>query len=234
MAALYFDAMKVFPKNPWNEKRDRFILSKGHADLALYTVLAHRGYITRTQIDSFITDGSALAGHPEGRRLPGVEATTGSLGHGLSVGVGMALAASIQNEHHRVFVLISDGECNEGEVWEAAMVAAHHKLDHLTVIIDYNHIQAFGRTHDVIELEPLNDKWKSFGWEVVSLDGHDIAKLTKALAKPSRPRAKPLVIIANTVMGKGVSFMEDLLDWHYLELTENKFKKAMEDLSNPR
>jgi len=230
LAALYFNVMDVYPSQPWHPKRDRFILSKGHAALALYTVLAHRGFFPLRRLQTFIKDGSLLVGHPEGRTLPGVEATTGSLGHGLSVSAGMALAAKRRGSRNRIFVLLSDGECDEGEVWEAALFAAHHKLDNLTVILDYNKLQALGNTNVVLELEPFASKWQSFGFSVRQHGGHDMATLTKTLSRVPFTKNKPSVLIAQTTMGKGVSFMEDKLAWHYLEPTKEHLERAQGEL----
>lgn len=230
LVGLYFEVLKINPKQPWWPHRDRFILSKGHAALALYTVLAYRGFFSKKLLPNFIQDGSPLTGHPEGRLLPGIEATTGSLGHGLSVGVGMALAAKRLGQNYRVFVLLSDGECDEGEVWQAALFAAHHKLDNITVIIDYNKLQAFGRTKEVLELEPLVEKWRSFNWATREVDGHNLQTLTTTLAKVPFGRGRPSVVIAHTKMGKGVSFMEDKLDWHYLPPSAEQLKQAIEEL----
>lgn len=230
LAVLYFTVMRVYPKQPWHSNRDRFVLSKGHAALALYTVLAHRGFFSLKLLQTFLKDGSLLVGHPEGRTLPGVEATTGSLGHGLSVAAGMALAAKRSGKRNRVFVLLSDGECDEGEVWEAALFAAHHKLDNLTVIIDYNKLQALGNTSAVLELEPFASKWESFGFSVRQHDGHNLAMLTKTLSQVPFRRGKPSVLIARTTMGKGITFMEDQLAWHYLEPTKEHLDRAQEEL----
>lgn len=230
LAALYFNVMRVYPRQPWHSNRDRFVLSKGHAALALYTVLAHRGFFPLKMLQAFLKDGSLLVGHPEGRTLAGVEATTGSLGHGLSVAAGMAFAAKRSGRRNRVFVLLSDGECDEGEVWEAALFAAHHKLDNLTVIIDYNKLQALGNTSAVLELEPFANKWESFGYSVRQHSGHNFAALTKTLSRVPFVKGKPSVLIAQTTMGKGVSFMEDQLAWHYLEPTDEHLKAALEEL----
>lgn len=230
LAALYFNVMRVYPSRPWHSNRDRFVLSKGHAALALYAVLAHRGFFSAKRLQTFLKDGSLLVGHPESRTLPGVEATTGSLGHGLSVAAGMALAAKRSGRRNRVFVLLSDGECDEGEVWEAALFAAHHKLDNLTVIVDYNKLQAFGTTNTVLELEPFVSKWESFGWSVREHSGHNFAALTKTFSLVPFTKGKPSALIAQTTMGKGVSFMEDQLAWHYLEPTKEHLDRAQKEL----
>lgn len=209
LTVLYEGVLKTSPDDP---DRDRFILSKGHAAAALYATLAWKGIIDRDQLLTYGKKGSLLEEHPS-PKLPGVEAATGSLGHGLPIGNGMALAARIRHQNYRVFVLMSDGECNEGSVWEAAMFAARHGLDHLTAIVDFNKWQATGRSREVLQLDPLAEKWESFGWAVTELDGHDHQKLHEALTQ--KTPGKPHMIVAHTVKGKGVSFMEDDNNWHY-------------------
>ena len=230
LAVLYFQVMKLWPKNPWAVNRDRFILSKGHAALALYIVLAYRSFFSKKLLPSFVQDGSLLVGHPEGRTLPGVEATTGSLGHGLSVGVGMALAGKLLKKNYRVFVLLSDAECDEGEVWEAAMFAAQHRLDNLVAIVDYNKLQAFGNTEEVLDLKPLKAKWQSFRWAVKEIDGHNMKELERTFKKTPFNKGRPSMVIAHTKMGKGVSFMEDQLAWHYLDPTDEHLENALREL----
>ena len=212
VAALYGKVLNIGPSNLKSATRDRFILSKGHAATALYGALKYKGILNREQIDTYCTQGSLLEEHPS-PKLDGVEAATGSLGHGLPIGNGIALASKILNQEFKVFVLMSDGECNEGSVWEAAMFASANSLGNLTAIVDYNKWQATGRSQDVLRLEPLADRWRTFGWHVEELDGHDHAEVLAALMGSSG--SKPKVIIAHTVKGKGVSFMEDDNNWHY-------------------
>lgn len=223
LVALYFSAMKI--DGPDDPNRDRFIMSKGHGCSALYAVLAEKQFFPEKELEKFYLD-DGIPGHGTLNCLPGVEASTGSLGHGLSLGAGMALAAKMDKLSHRTFVLVGDGECDEGSVWEAAMFAGHMKLDNLVVIVDYNKLQSFGYTKEVLDLEPFVEKWRSFGWEAIEVDGHSIDELSKALEK----RDKPLAIIAHTVKGKGVSFMENKLEWHYKSPTEEQEKQALEEL----
>ena len=227
LTVLYEYVLKLDPIQPQSPDRDRFILSKGHAAPALYATLAWKSIIDRDQLLTYGLKGSLLEEHPS-PKLVGVEAATGSLGHGLPIANGMALAARIQNQTYRVFVLMSDGECNEGSVWEAAMFAARHGLDQLTAIVDFNKWQATGRSCEVLQLEPLVEKWASFGWSVTELDGHDHQSLLASLTKPSI--GKPHVIIAHTIKGKGVSFMEDDNNWHYRVPTEQEVLSAKLEL----
>lgn len=230
LTVLYFNVMNLIPRKPWHPDRDRFVLSKGHAALALYVVLAYREFFSKKLLATFLKDGSLLVGHPEGKTLPGVEATTGSLGHGLPVAAGMALAGKLRKKPYRVFTLLSDGECDEGEVWEAALFASQHRLDNLVAIVDYNKLQAFGLTKDVLNLEPFKQKWQSFNWTVRELDGHSFGELKKTLRHVPLASGKPTALIAHTKMGKGVSFMEDQLAWHYLDPTEEHLEDALREL----
>jgi transketolase len=208
------------------EKRDPFILSKGHAALALYSALYLKKFLSRQELETFCRDGSRLGVHPE-RGLPGVDFSTGSLGMGLSVGAGLALSARLRDSGRNTYVLLSDAECNEGSTWEAVMFAAHHGLSNLTAIVDDNGMQAMGPARDVLNLQPLGDRWKAFGWETQTVDGHDEAALEAALRAPSsRPRA----VIARTTPGKGVSFMEGKLEWHYLPINEQQAAQALKEL----
>ncbi len=213
LVAAYWNILQIDPKAAQAEDRDRFILSKGHAAAALYATLAERGFFPKDWLESFGRPGAALAEQPAPNCAPGVELATGSLGHGLPVGVGMALAARLKKQSHRVMVVMSDGECNEGTVWEAAMFAAGQKLGNLTVAVDYNKWQATGRSDEVMALPSLVDKWTSFGWNACEVDGHDIDAVTKAMQATAGD--KPTAIVAHTVKGKGVSFMEDDNNWHY-------------------
>jgi len=219
LAVLYFVRMKHDPSNPEWEGRDRLVLSKGHAAPGLYAVLAEAGYIPEKELDSLRKLGSLLQGHPE-KDIPGVDASTGSLGQGLSNAVGMALAAKIDGAPHKVYAVIGDGELDEGQVWEAALTAAHHGLDNLVAIIDRNQFQLTGPTEEVKAIEPLGEKWRSFGWEVAEADGNDPSSILDALDVSDLTSGKPSVIIAHTTKGKGVSFMEG-----------NKFSKAVPDAS---
>jgi transketolase len=214
LAVLYGEVLKIDPARPGWEERDRFLLSKGHAAAALYAVLADRGFFPIEWLESFCANGSRLPGHVTAS-VPGVELSTGSLGHGLGVATGMALAGKRGGESYRVFALLSDGECDEGSNWEAALFAPHHRLDNLTVIIDYNKIQSLGAVKEVIDLEPLAAKWRAFGWAVRAIDGHDLAEVRLALRSLPLQQNKPSCIVAHTVKGKGVSFMENQLLWHY-------------------
>jgi transketolase len=234
LAALYWDFLRIDPKKADSTDRDRFILSKGHAAPALYVTLCERGFFPRKLLDEYGNDGAALAEQPAPHCAPGVEWATGSLGHGLSVGVGMALSARIQKRNYRTVVLLSDGECNEGSVWEAAMFAAAQKLGSLTVLVDYNKWQATGRSEEVMALAPLRDKWEAFGWESYEVDGHDFAEIRTALACAELPdRTKPLAIVAHTIKGRGVSFMEDDNNWHYRIPNAEELAAARKELGCP-
>jgi transketolase len=232
LTVLYFKILKIDPKNPSIESRDRFILSKGHAASALYATLAQRGFFPDKVLDTYCLDGGMLPGHATKGYVPGVEISTGSLGHGLSVGAGMALAGKADKKKYRVFVLISDGECDEGTVWEAALFAHHHKLDNLIGIIDYNKLQAFGKTKDVLDLEPLKEKWTSFGWQVKEIDGHNFNQIEKVLSKTPFKKNKPSIVIAHTIKGKGISFMESKLEWHYKSPSEKEYISALKELNS--
>ncbi len=199
LVAAYWNVLRIDPAHPEDPNRDRFILSKGHAASALYAVLAERGFFPRAWLDTFAQHGAPLAEQPAPHCAPGVELATGSLGHGLPVGVGMALAARIQKRDYRVVVCLSDGECNEGTVWEAALFAPAHRLNHLAVIIDYNKWQATGRSNEVMSLPSLREKWAAFGWNAIELDGHDLSTLTTALQSVPSPSGKPTALIANTI-----------------------------------
>ena len=230
LVAAYWHILRIDPKNPRDPKRDRFILSKGHAASALYAVLAVRGFFSEELLDHFAEEGSPLAEQPAPDCAPGVELATGSLGHGLPVGVGLALGARIQKNGSRVFVAMSDGECNEGSVWEAALFAPAQKLDALTVIVDFNKWQATGRSREVMSLDPLREKWAAFGWRAVEVDGHDLDAVTSALKQADDGSGKPLAIVAHTVKGKGVSFMEDDNNWHYRVPTAEEVAAAHKEL----
>ena len=233
LVCLYWRVLKLDPRNARDEGRDRFILSKGHAAPVLFQVLAERGFFSVEDLEGYGQDGSIFGEHPPAPKyLPGIEAATGSLGHGLPMGLGMALAARIRGATYRTYVILSDGECNEGSVWEAALMAAAQKVSSLTVFIDYNKWQATGRSNEVLGLAPLAAKWAAFGWSVQEIDGHDFAAIEAAVAK-SDELGRPKVIIANTVKGKGVSFMEDDNNWHYRIPSAEEVRKAAADLHIP-
>jgi transketolase len=225
---LYNRILRVSPETFGNPNRDRYIQSKGHAVEALYTVLADRGFFPTSDLETVGHYQSRYVGHPT-RHIPGIEMNTGALGHGLPICVGMAIAGKMDNAPYRVFTLLGDGELAEGSNWEAAMAGAHYKLDNLTAIIDRNTLQISGRTRDVMNSEPLPDKWRAFGWAVKIVNGHDYAELTGALEKPAEA-GKPTCVIANTVKGRGVSFMEDVAKWHHGVPGEAELKQAMADL----
>ena len=229
MAVLYGKILRIAADAPSAPNRDRVILSKGHAAAGYYAVLAECGFFPIDWLDSFYVNGARLAGHAT-HGIPGIEVSSGALGHGLSMAAGMALAGKRDQASHRVFAVLSDGECDEGSTWEAAMFSAHHHLSNLIAIVDYNKIQALGHTRDVLELEPFADKWKAFGWAVAEVDGHDIDALEAALATlPFEPN-KPSCLIAHTVKGKGVSFMEDDVLWHYRNPQDDEYENAMQEL----
>jgi transketolase len=230
LVALYWGTLSIRPENHSAPDRDRFILSKGHAAAALFATLAFKGFFPKSLLTTYAIAKSCLEQHPGPGCAPGVEAATGSLGHGLSLGIGMALAGRIQDLSYRVFALLSDGECNEGSVWEAAMFAAGQRLDNVVTIIDFNKWQATGRSCEIMALEPLGDKWRSFGWSVFDVDGHDMTALLDVVKRCPDGSGKPVAVVANTVKGKGVSFMEDDNNWHYRIPTEYEVLRAKEEL----
>ncbi|NBR27527.1 MAG: transketolase [Betaproteobacteria bacterium] len=233
LRVLYDSTLHIDPAKPLLPERDRFILSKGHGCLALYVLLADKGFFPAEELRTFCRFDSMLGGHPE-PCVPGVEISTGSLGHGLPVAVGMALHAKFVRSPHRVFVVLGDGECNEGSVWEAAMAASKHRLDNLVALVDFNKHQSYGSTREVLDLEPFADKWRSFGFAVREADGHDVAALEKTLTDLPGEQGKPTVIICHTVKGKGISFTENNLKWHHKSgLKENEMRDllaALEDV----
>jgi len=226
VAAYWGGGLAIDPKRPHDPGRDRIILSKGHAATSLYTTLAYRGYFPAEVVDTYMEPGGHLAEQPSPGCAPGVEWATGSLGHGLSVGLGMALAGRIQGRGYRVCVVLSDGECNEGSVWEAALMAPAHRLDNVVVIVDYNKWQATGRSNEVLALQPLRDKWEAFGWSASDVDGHDLGALVKALRNVPDGSGKPVALVAHTVKGKGIPFMEDDNNWHYRSPDANEVRTA--------
>lgn len=226
LAVLYTRVLRIDPRDPGDPGRDRFILSKGHAAAILYAALAERGYFPLQDLGGYCRDGSALTGHVS-HGVCGVEVSTGSLGHGLSLAIGMAIAAARDRRDCRVWCLLSDGECDEGSIWEGVLFAPHHKIDNLVAIVDYNKIQSFGRVSDVLELDPLAEKWRAFGWHAIELDGHDCDALEQACAAVPAMPGRPTVIIAHTVKGRGVSFMENKLEWHYKSPSDEQLEQAL-------
>lgn len=225
--ASIYETIRV--EHPGAPDRDRFVLSKGHAALALYAVLHLRGVISHKQLETYHGNDSLLGVHPE-HELVGIDFSSGSLGQGLSMGAGAALAAKIQSSQRRVFAVISDAECNEGSIWEAAMFAAHRKLGNLVAIIDLNGQQALGYTHEVCAIPNMAERWRAFGWDVQEVDGHDVAALSAALTRCEADQERPHIIVARTTFGKGVSFMEQQIKWHYLPLTDEDFTQAMKEV----
>ncbi|MET0422626.1 MAG: transketolase [Actinoplanes sp.] len=231
LAALYSGILQVDPAHPDKPDRDRLIMSKGHAGAALYAVLAERGFFDTALLAEHYRNGSFLSGHVSHVGVPGVELSTGSLGHGLSVGAGLAWRARQTGQQWRTFVLLGDGECDEGSVWEAAMFAAHHRLSNLVVVVDYNKLQSMGTTEETVALEPFAAKWDAFGWDVVEADGHDHDVLNTALDVPrGAGRARPRCVLAHTVKGKGVSFMENQVLWHYRPPSDDELVTAMAEV----
>lgn len=230
LTALYFKVMRHGTPFTCDPARDRFILSKGHAAPALYATLAEAGYIKAEELSTLRQLNSRLQGHTDCNTIPGIEMSAGALGQGLSFAVGMALAAKIDHLDYKTYVLLGDGECDEGQVWEAAMAAAHFKADNLIAIVDKNGIQLDGWTKDIMNLEPFGDKWRGFGWQVIEVDGHDLAALIQALEKAKKVAGKPVVIIAHTVKGKGVSFMENNADFHGKAPTAEQLQIALKEL----
>ncbi|MFC4600720.1 transketolase [Cohnella hongkongensis] len=230
LTALYYRIMKIDPQRPKWEERDRFIASKGHSVESLWCILADLGFFPKEELKTFSQFGTRLIGHPN-NKVPGIEMNTGALGHGLAISVGMALAAKREGKSYRVFCLMGDGEQAEGSVWEAAMAGAHYKLDNLIGIIDRNRLQISGSTEDVMGLEPLEEKWSAFGWQVVSIDGNDIDELVKTFEAVPAAVGKPTLVMANTVKGKGVSFAENVAKWHHHVPSDEQLELALGELS---
>ena len=230
LAVLYGRVLHVDPTRPRMAERDRFFLSKGHAGAAVYATLALRGFFPLDKLDGHGQDGADLSGHVSHKGVPGVELSTGSLGHALPVACGMAYGAKLDGRTHRHVVLLSDGECDEGSNWEAALFAAHHKLTNVTAIVDYNKLQSLGSVNDTLRLEPFADKWRSFGWAVCEVDGHDHEALEHVLTASTDEVGKPLCVLAHTVKGKGVSYMENSVDWHYRTPRGDDFDRAIAEL----
>ena len=232
LTVLYFDEMNINPEEPNMNSRDRLVLSKGHASAALYATLAIRGFFNIEKLKTFRNIDSNLQGHPDKNKVPGVDMTTGSLGQGLSAANGMALSSKLHNDDYRVYCILGDGEIEEGQVWEAAMAAAHYKLDNLCVIVDNNNLQIDGEISSVMSSYPIDKKFESFGFEVINIDGHDIEEILKAFEVAKNIKGKPTAIIAKTVKGKGVSFMENKAEWHGKAPSEEEFHKAIKEVSN--
>jgi transketolase len=232
LAALYGAVLNVRPDDPRWTDRDRVILSKGHAGSAMYAALAESGFFDRSLLGQHCADGSILSGHVSHKGVPGVEFSTGSLGHGLGVAAGMALAARLSSASHRVFCILSDGECDEGSVWEAALFAGHHGLSNLVAIVDYNKIQSLASVDETLRLEPFADKWRAFGWRVQEVAGHDLRALQEVLDVRPSDGVEPTVIIAHTTKGKGVSFMENSVLWHYRTPQGDEYEAAVAELNS--
>lgn len=226
---LYEKILRVDPKNPNWADRDRFILSKGHGCLSFYSVLCRKGFFPRKELDLFCTENGILGGHPEASKIPGVEASTGALGHGMSLGLGMSMAGRIDKKDYRTFVVVGDGECNEGTVWECAMSAAKNKADKFIVMVDYNKFQSYGPTSEVMELEPFTDKWRSFGFETYEADMDYPQKFEDLLAGFDYNNGKPKVVICHTIKGKGIPFTENNLNWHHKNKVSDAETKALYD-----
>jgi transketolase len=230
LAALYFQVLNVRPESPRDPDRDRFVLSKGHASAALYATLAERGFFPAQDLDTYMQPLSLLNGHPDRNKVPGVEANTGPLGHGLPIAVGMAAAARLDGASWRTFVLTGDGELQEGSNWEAIMAAAHLGLDNLTVIVDRNRLQQGDRTEKTVALEPLAERWRAFGWSVVDVDGHDVEALLATFGALPKEPGRPTCVIARTNKGRGVSFIEDRVEWHHRVPTDEELAAALREL----
>ncbi len=231
MTYLYFKEMNIDPQNPKDPDRDRFVLSKGHCCPALYAALALRGYFPTDEIKSLRHIGAMLQGHPDMKGTPGIDMSSGSLGQGISAACGMALAAKISGKDYRVYAMLGDGECEEGQVWEAAMFASHYKLDNLVAIVDYNGLQIDGNVMDVAGLDKLEEKFTAFGFEVFTMDGHDFEQIAEVLDKAKTVKGKPTAIIAKTIKGKGVSYMENQVGWHGKAPDADQYKTAMDELN---
>lgn len=234
VTALYFSELRVDPARPDWVDRDRFVLSKGHACPIVYAALARRGFFPEDELWTLRQIGSRLQGHPDRLKTPGIDATTGSLGQGLSVACGMALAAKLNDQPHRIYAMIGCGESQEGQIWEAAMAASHYRLDNLTAIQDYNGFQIDGSNEEVMTIAPLADKWRAFGWHVQEIDGHNMVEILEALSEARETRGRPSIIVARTVKGKGISFMENTSKWHSGAPSEAQFKMCLAELGCER
>lgn len=234
LTALYFKEMNIDPNNPKWEERDRFVLSKGHGTPVLYGTLAERGFFPKEELNNFRKINSMLQGHPDMKSTPGVDMTTGSLGQGLAAANGMALAGKLDNKSYRVYAMIGDGESQEGVIWEALMLSAHYKLDNLTVFLDYNGLQIDGKVKDVMNIEPIDEKYRSFGWHIIKIDGHSFEEISKAIEEAKKTKGRPAMIIANTVKGKGISYMENQAGWHGKAPSPEEAKIALEELEGDK
>lgn len=231
LVCLYFYMMRINVKNPRWKDRDRLVLSKGHAAAALYATLAEKGYFPKKLLfDSFISAKGALQEHPDMRKVKGIDMSSGSLGQGLSVGVGMTLGAKLKGYNFKVFVLLGDGEVQEGQIWEAAMAASHYRLDNIIAIIDYNKLQVDGFVSKIMAIEPIIEKWKTFGWNTLEIDGHNMKEIVEALDTAARAKGKPTIIVAHTVKGKGISFIENKFEWHSKRMSEEEKNQALKEL----
>ncbi|OGF59126.1 MAG: transketolase [Candidatus Fischerbacteria bacterium RBG_13_37_8] len=230
LTVLYFHTLRIDPDNPNWEDRDRFILSKGHASSALYSTLAERGFFSTDLLSTFGRINSRLQVHPDMRKLPGIEASTGALGQGLSIAIGMALGARLDKKDLQIYVLLGDGEIQEGQIWEAAMSAAHYKVDSLTAILDYNGVQLMGPVSAIMEVAPVKEKWVAFGWNVIEIDGHSIKEIINSFDQARAFKGKPTIILANTVKGKGCSFMEGKCEWHGKTPSNEELCRALSEL----
>ncbi len=230
LTVLYYDILNIDPRNPLDPNRDRFILSKGHAGVTLYAVLADKYFFEKKHLSTYGKKGTILGGHPDMFKIPGVEASTGALGHGFPFAIGQALAGKMNGNSYRVFTLLGDGECQEGSIWEAALFASQNRLTNLTAIVDYNKLQAMDKLDEIVTLEPFVDKWKSFGWAVREVDGHDINALQKLFRSLPFETNKPNLVIAHTIKGKGISYMENTPIWHYRFPKGEEMTKACQEL----
>ena len=230
VSTLFFKEMNIDPSNPNNPDRDRFVLSKGHGAPVLYAALAEKGFFPKEELDNLRKTGAMLQGHPDMKGTPGVDMSTGSLGQGLSAAGGMALAAKVDKKDYNVFALLGDGEVQEGIIWEAAMFAAHYELDNLIAFLDHNGLQIDGKNKDIMNIEPIDEKFRAFGWNVIEIDGHNIDEIVSAIELAKNTEAKPSIIIAKTIKGKGVSFMEDQAGWHGKAPSDEEMKEALEEL----
>lgn len=232
LVALYFKILRIDPKNPFWADRDRLILSKGHSATALYSTLALRGFFPKDKLKTFGLINSCFQVHPDKTKVPGIEASTGALGQGLSIGIGMALSARLDKKDYHTYVIMGDGETQEGQIWEAAMFASHYKLNNITAILDYNKVQLMGNISEIMEIAPVGDKWSSFGWEIFNINGHDFNEIVDSLQRARSVKVRPSLIIANTIKGKGVSFMQNTCMWHGNVPSEKEYENAIKEIKN--
>lgn len=230
LVALYFKVLKINPRDPGWPDRDRLVMSKGHGAAAIYSTLAEKGFFPKEELGTFGLINSNLQVHPDKNKVPGIEASTGALGQGLSIGLGMALSARLNKKDYYTFVILGDGEIQEGQVWEAAMFASHYRIGNLTAILDYNNVQLMGNVSEIMEIAPVAEKWSSFGWEVSEVDGHNFNQIIESLYKSKEVKGKPTIIIANTTKGRGISFMQNTCKWHGSVPTQEEYIKAMAEV----